>query len=162
MFEFELERKFIDLMFGKTYVVVSNDDLNNFIIWLMKLRDEYNQNGNICLQKRYSKCFRKFQNKSDEYNIHPQFKHKTEMDIDEEIPEVMEMEVPISGRGEFYLTLDDWESIFRKDTSCDKLTSNWTNLFADKFSEIIMVCVMKFKNYWLKKQDSRKVKKTFL
>ena len=164
MFEFELERKFINLMFGKTYVVVSNNDLNNFIIWLMKLRDEYNQNGNICLQKRHSKCFSKFQNNSDESNIHPQFQHQTEveMDIDEDIPEVMEMEVPISGSGEFYLTLDEWESIFRKDTtSCDKLTSNWTNLFADKFSEINMVCVLKFKNYWLKKQDSRKVKSPF-
>ena len=38
---------------------------------------------------------------------------------------------------------------------------NWTNVFAERFSEVNAMCVQKFKGYWLKKSDSRKAGSPF-
>ena len=41
------------------------------------------------------------------------------------------------------------------------LNRNWTNLIANKFSMVNSFCVLKFKNYWIQKNPSRKVKSSF-
>ena len=49
------------------------------------------------------------------------------------------------------------------DLSCKIITldKNWANVFAEKFSEVNITCVLKFNGYWLKKSDSRKVRSPF-
>eukprot|EP00800_Vazella_pourtalesii_P011446 TRINITY_DN2754_c0_g1_i2.p1 TRINITY_DN2754_c0_g1~~TRINITY_DN2754_c0_g1_i2.p1 ORF type:complete len:226 (-),score=4.54 TRINITY_DN2754_c0_g1_i2:48-725(-) len=65
--------------------------------------------------------------------------------------------------GEFYLEMAEWDSICVTDWNGKmSLEGNWTNIFADKFHDINNMCVLKFKNYWFKKIDSRKVNSPLL
>ena len=63
----------------------------------------------------------------------------------------------------FFLQFSEWNDIqFTNSAGQKSLVRNWTNIFADKFNDIIPMRVLKFKNYLLKKPDSRKVNSPFL
>ena len=49
--------------------------------------------------------------------------------------------------GEFYPEPNEWENVCRSDVSCKGITLDrtWTNVFAEKFSEVYAMCVSKFK-----------------
>ena len=41
------------------------------------------------------------------------------------------------------------------------MKTGWTNVIADKFSEINSICALRFKDSWFKKKDSRKLNSPF-
>ena len=51
--------------------------------------------------------------------------------------------------GEFYLDKADWNAYLHKD-NINHLNKGWTDVIAEKFSEINSICALKFKNYWFK------------
>ena len=64
--------------------------------------------------------------------------------------------------GEFYLDKADWNAISYLDKDdINHIKIGWTNVIADKFSEINSICVLKFKHFWFKKKDSRKLNSPF-
>ena len=86
------------------------------------------------------------------------------------------LELPISGAienstydaicfqtfGEFYLDKADWNAISYLDKdNKNHMKKGWTNVIADKFSEINSICVLKVKHFWFKKKGGRKLKSPF-
>ena len=54
---------------------------------------------------------------------------------------------------EFYLVKDDWNAMSHLDKdNINHMEIGWTNVIADKFSEISSICGLKFKHFWFKKR----------
>ena len=74
----------------------------------------------------------------------------------------MSPESKVEDRGEFYLEPNEWGEICQTNVNSKNiLDSNWTNKFAEKFSEVNAMCVLEFNHYWLKKTNSRKKRSPF-
>ena len=144
---------------------MTSDDLKNFITWIRELRNDYDTNGIMCLESKYAEyCVLLQTNSSD--HLHLPLPNDIPDIKCENFIETSEIDFPTQSSsecGEFFLQFSEWNDIqFTNSAGQASLVRNWTNIFADKFNDIIPMCVLKFKNYWLKKPDSRKVNSPFL
>ena len=58
----------------------------------------------------------------------------------------------------FYLDKADWNSLSYLDKDdINHIKVGWTNVLANRFYEINSICVVKFKHFWFKKNDSGKL-----
>ena len=167
--EIQLETGLMYQMFGKKYAFLTSDDLKNFITWIRELRNVYDTNGIKCLESKYAEyCVLLQTNSSDPLPLPLPLPLPNDIpDIEcENFIETSEIDFPPQSSiecGEFFLQFSEWNDIqFTNSAGQTSLVRNWTNIFADKFNDIIPLCVLKFKNYWLKKPDSRKVSSPFL
>ena len=46
----------IKQMFGKDYVLLSGEDLNSIVVWLLKLKEKFEDNGIACIREIYDEC----------------------------------------------------------------------------------------------------------
>ena len=144
---------------------LTSNDLRNFITWIKELRNEYDTNGIKCLESKYSKyCVLLQTNSSDQLPL-PLPNDIPDIEC-ENLMETSEIDFSpqlSSERGEFLLQFSERNDIqFTSSASKTSLVRNWTNIFAEKFNDTIPMCILKFKNYWLKNPDGRKVNSPFL
>ena len=52
--QMRLKCKYINQMFDKEHVLLSREELTNFVDWLLKQREEYESNGIDYIQRLYS------------------------------------------------------------------------------------------------------------
>ena len=159
--------RLIENLFDQNYILLSSDILTNFVNWFHKLKSESNK-GLRDLRILYTNYLCKFQNFTrdssavavdqllalSKYAIDDKSYDKA---IDECSSETDVLPNCDLEYGEFYLELDEWHNVNSPDSAGSlRLNRNWTNLFAKKLSELNPKCVLKFKNYWIKKDNSRK------
>ena len=166
--EVQLETGLMYQMFGKKYAFLTSDDLKNFITWIRELRNVYDTNGIKCLESKYAEYCVLLQTNSCVPLPLP-----LPLPLPDDIPDIecqnfigtSEIDFPIQSSsecGEFFLKFSEWNDIqFTNSAGQTLLVRNCTNIFADKFNDIIPMCILKFKNYWLKNPDRRKVNSPF-
>ena len=172
----ELRCRSIGNLFDKNHVLLSSDMLSEFVTWIQKLRKEFHNHGVEVLRSLYTECLVKlekdlFLDVSCPHNVPIPLLGNEEFEIDliDSCNNSISLQESIRSidshdqfTGEFYLDNGEWNSIYYTDVEGrGRLNRNWTNLISNKFSIVNSFCVLKFKNYWIKKNSSRKVKSSF-
>ena len=88
------------------------------------------------------------------------------METEETVNDLLTSEIEVETTtncesGEFYLDMAEWDSIYISSNERMSLFSDCTNVFTAKFQDLNTMCVLKFKNNWLEKPNSRKVNSPF-
>ena len=157
-------------MFGKKYVCLSGEILSVFISWVMDQRKAFDIRGITMLEDKYAEYVVRVERLVNEpLPLSQPHTPSCNVETKENLLEICSEVATgtdsntICESGEFYLEMAEWDSICVTDWNGKmSLEGNWTNIFADKFHDINNMCVLKFKNYWFKKIDSRKVNSPLL
>ena len=167
----DLNNMSVNNLFNKNYVLLSSEKLADFAEWVEKLNIDFEENGIEVLESIYAVYISRLEINAQYLPLEAAGK------IDEiENSDSGHIEFPISRAneystydaisfqtfGEFYLDKADWNAISYLDKDdINHIKVGWTNVIADKFSEINSICVLKFKHFWFKKKDSRKLNSPF-
>ena len=125
------------------------------------LEEKFEDNGIVCARKIYDECVGKQESELNKVPVVPMIQKVPDIKmiddcveeiISEESDFLVSTESKIEDCGEFYLEPNEWDEICQTDVNSKNiLDSNWTNKFAENFSEANAMCVLRFKHYWLKK-----------
>ena len=116
----QLKCTYINQMFDKNYVLLSEEELTNFVRWLLKRKEEFESNGIDCIQQIYHECLCRNKFKISEPPVvtvlHPDVEI-VEAIADDTIPMESEDDIVscsgIDHCGEFYLEPNEWEKLCR-------------------------------------------------
>ena len=124
-------------------MLLSREELTNFVDWLLKQKEEYESNGIDSIQRIYEEClgisnFKISEPLVSESQPDVKFVQAVKDDtISMKSDEDLISDSGLDNRGEFYLEPNEWENVCRSDVRCECVTldKNRTNVFAEKFSE---------------------------
>ena len=159
--------RLVNNLFNKNYVLLSSAMLTNFVHWVEGLKRNFEENDNEVLESVYANYINKLEKNANGLPLDTTFLTSQPVISDT-------IDSPAANRtytykalnlqtfGEFYIDKDEWNSISYLDKDGrNRMNRNWTSLIVTKFSEINYICVLKFKHYWFKKSDSRKLRSPF-
>ena len=152
----------VNNLFNKNYVLLTSEKLTDFVEWVEKLNIDLEENGIEVLESISAVYISRLENKAQYLPLEAADK------VDEiENSGSGHIEFPISRAnenstydaisfqtfGEFYLDKADWNAISYLDKDdINHIKVGWTNVIADKFSEINSICVLSLNIFGLRKR----------
>ena len=167
----DLNYKFVNNLFNKNYILLTSEMLTDFVVWAEKLKIDFEEIGIEVLESIYAVYISRLEIKPKKMFLEGADKlgdieNSDIGHIEFPIPRAIENStydaICLQTFGEFYLDKADWNAISYLDKdNKNHMKKGWTNVIADKFSEINSICVLKVKHFWFKKKGSRKLKSPF-
>ena len=77
-------------MFGKNYVMLSGEDLNCIVVWLLRLKEKFEDNGIVCAREIYDECVGKQESELNKAPVVPMIQKVPDIKmIDDSVDEII-------------------------------------------------------------------------
>ena len=160
-----LNYRLVNNLFNKNNLLLIVGMITDFVHWVDKVKVDYEENGievlNFIYTNGISMLEKNTQNQiSEVMDTTIEMEHNTDNNTD--FPNSSHISENNNYEGEFYLEKAVWHVIsYLDENNTHRMNKGWTDIIAERFTEINPICVLKFKHHWFKKIDSNNLKSPF-